>query len=270
VNRPIGVLDSGLGGLTALRELIRLMPGEDFVYFGDTGRVPYGTRSAETILRFTRQDIRFLAAFDLKALVVACGTISSVAMPALEATGFPMIGVVGPAVEAAAKATRNGKIGLMATTASVRSGAYERALTEIQHRAAGCRPCNLTAIACPLLVPLIENGRTGPDDPVLNTILAEYLEPLLAKNVDTLILGCTHYPHIMDAIASQAPGTALVDAGREAALRCAALMPHTTSENTGKSRFFVSDTVDNFSSAAERFLGQPLQNPVERVEIEEY
>ena len=271
-HRPIGVLDSGLGGLTALRELIRLMPGEDFVYFGDTGRVPYGTRSAETILKFTRQDIRFLTSFDIKALVVACGTISSAVLPALEGTyGFPLIGVVGPAAEAAVKATRNGCIGLMATSASVRSGAYERALAATSERTAegGC-PCSLTSVSCPLLVPLIENGKISSHDPILQAVLTEYLEPLLAAGVDTIILGCTHYPHITEALSALAPGVTLIDAGRETALRCASRLACAPSENTGKTRFFVSDTVENFVQAAERFLGQPLQSPAERIEIEEF
>jgi glutamate racemase len=233
--------------------------------------VPYGTRSAATIEKFTRQDIRFLKTFDIAALVVACGTVSTAVLPSLAGEGyaFPMIGVVRPAVQAAIQATRNGSIGLMATAASVRSGAYDKALQDAGTGAPGA-PFSLTSVSCSLLVPLVENGRTDPADPALNIILQEYLEPLLSKNVDVIILGCTHYPLIADAVTALAPGVSLIDAGRETAVYCAGTLPPANPEQTGTVRFYVSDTADNFSAIAERFLGQSLSGSVERIEIEDY
>ena len=158
-NRPIGVFDSGMGGLTAVRELAALLPHEQLIYFGDTGRVPYGGRSRNTIIRYARQDVAFLRSFDLKAIVVACGTVSTTALPILqaEAAGFPIFGVVDPTAQQAVDATRNGKIGLIATRASIRTGAYQAAICQLRPEA------QVTALACPLFVPLVENGRTQPD-----------------------------------------------------------------------------------------------------------
>ena len=153
-NRPIGVFDSGMGGLTAVRELAALLPHEQLIYFGDTGRVPYGGRSRNTIIRYARQDVAFLRSFDLKAIVVACGTVSTTALPILqaEAEGFPIFGVVEPTARQAADATRNGKIGLIATRASIRTGAYQAVITRLRPEA------QVSALACPLFVPLVENG----------------------------------------------------------------------------------------------------------------
>ena len=153
-SRPIGVFDSGLGGLTAVRELTALLPGEDIIYFGDTGRVPYGGRSRETIIQYARQDVAFLRSFDLKAIVIACGTVSSTAMEVLERENpIPIIGVVEPSAQAAAQASRNGVIGLIGTQATIRSGAYERRI------ARGAPQIQVMAAACPLFVPLVEIGR---------------------------------------------------------------------------------------------------------------
>ena len=170
--RPIGVFDSGLGGLTAVRELARIMPEEDLVYFGDTGRVPYGGRSRDILVRYARQDVAFLRTFDPKAIVIACGTVSTTALDVLqEENDIPIFGVGAPAAHAAARETRNGRVGLIGTRASIRSGAYERALN---HLRPGVR---VTARACPLLVPLVENGRFQPGDVVAETVVSEYLAP---------------------------------------------------------------------------------------------
>ena len=193
--RPIGVFDSGLGGLTAMRELSRLLPGERLVYFGDTGRVPYGGRSRETILKYARQDVAFLRQFDPKAVVIACGTVSTTALDTLRAENlFPVWGVVEPAVKAAAAATGNKKVGLIGTAATIRSGAYEKALAELDES------IEVTVRACPLFVPLVENGRTRPGDVVIETVCGEYLEDMKRAGVDTLILGCTHYPLLKEVI----------------------------------------------------------------------
>ena len=171
--RPIGVFDSGLGGLTAVRQLRRLMPSENIIYFGDTARVPYGNRSRETLLQYARQDMRFLRTFDLKAVVIACGTVSTNCLEVLQAeSDMPVIGVVEPAVERAAALTRSKRIGLVATRASVTSGAYERAF----HRSDPA--LEIHALACPLFVPLVEEGRCRPGDVVIETVAEEYLAPL--------------------------------------------------------------------------------------------
>ena len=186
-HRPIGVFDSGLGGLTAVRELRRLLPGEDIIYFGDTGRVPYGSRSREILVRYARQDVAFLRTFDLKAIVVACGTVSTTALEVLvRENDIPVWGVVEPAAQAAAQATRNGRVGLIGTQATIRSGAYERQIAQENPA------IQVLTGACPLFVPLVENGRFRPGDIVAETVAAEYLAPMREAGVDTLVLGCTH------------------------------------------------------------------------------
>ena len=205
-DRPIGVFDSGLGGLTTVRELCRLLPEEDIVYFGDTGRVPYGSRSRETIVKYARQDVAFLRTFDLKTIVIACGTVSTTALDVLAAENpIPVLGVVAPAARAAARATRSGSIGLIGTQASIRSGAYER-LIRAENPAA-----RVLAQPCPLFVPLVENGRFRPGDVVIETVAAEYLAPLKEAGVDTLVLGCTHYPLVEKNIQRLYPGLPLID-----------------------------------------------------------
>ncbi len=264
--QPIGVFDSGLGGLTAVRELTRLMPHEDIVYFGDTGRVPYGTRAPDTIVRYTRQDIRFLQSFDVKALVVACGTASSVALPRIEGEyDLPILGVVTAAASAAVKATKNGNIGILGTAATVGSGAFSRAILEESPNA------RLTSVPCPLFVPLVENGRVSPDDAVLRLVVEEYLTPMKEAGVDTLILGCTHYPIIADAIgAFMGEGVTLINPAREAILTLNQLtaLPKNT-EGEGTCRFFVSDDPALFSKNASLFLGREVSEAVEQITLEE-
>ena len=179
-HRPIGVFDSGLGGLTAVRELMQLLPREDIIYFGDTARVPYGVRSPETILKFARQDMNFLCSYDLKAVVIACGTVSTTSLSTLRREyHLPIIGVVEPTAAQAARATKSGRIGLIATAASIRSGAYERKI-------AAQRPgATVYGKACPLFVPLVENGRFQVGDPVIETVAREYLQSMQDADVDT-------------------------------------------------------------------------------------
>lgn len=265
--RPIGVFDSGLGGLTAVRELSRLLPGEDIIYFGDTGRVPYGGRSRETILRYARQDIAFLRTFDLKAIVIACGTVSANALePLSQENTIPLLGVVQPAVHAAVAATKNKKIGLIGTQASIRSGAYERMISALDPA------IEVTAAACPLLVPLVENGRFRPGDIVAETVTAEYLAPIRAVGVDTLVLGCTHYPLLRPLISAyMGPGVALIDAGEQCARQVAGLLREQDAlapeDETGTHRYYVSDTVDGFARLASIFLQRDVAADVERVDI---
>lgn len=268
-NRPIGVFDSGLGGLTSVRELLARMPGEDIIYFGDTGRVPYGGRSREIITRYARQDVAFLHTFDLKTVVIACGTVSSTAIDVLKAEqDIPMFGVVEPTARRAVQLTRNGKIGLIATQATISTGAYERVIRALAPQT------EIYAAACPLFVPLVENGRTQPGDVVIETVARDYLTPLKEAGVDVLVLGCTHYPLIREVIgAFMGPQVQLVDSGAEAAHEVGWwLSEHdslASADHAGRCRWYVSDA-QGFRELASRFLGRPVTEPVERVDIEQY
>lgn len=269
-NRAIGVFDSGMGGLTTVRELMKILPGEDIIYFGDTGRVPYGSRSPETILKYARQDVAFLQTFDLKAIAVACGTVSTIALDALAAeSSLPLIGVVEPAVDAAIRVTKQGKIGLIGTKATIQSGAYERLLKKK-------RPDTVvTAQACPLFVPLVESGHFAAGDPLVELVVKEYLELFKEQGVDTLILGCTHYPLLADAIGQYlGPQVALVNSGAACAAKMAALLEERVGKNQkaegGIHRYFVSDSTSGFSTLASVFLGEDVTGQVEQIAIEHY
>lgn len=269
--RPIGVFDSGLGGLSAVRRIRQLLPSEDLVYFGDTGRVPYGTRSRETIRRYAAQDLRFLLTeADCRAVVVACGTVSANALDELcAAYDVPIIGVIEPAARAAARATRNGRIAVIATPSTIASEAYTKALHAIDS--------SYTVIgqACALFVPLVENGFVSPDDPIPLAVAERYLAPVREAGADTLILGCTHYPLLSEVIARVLPGVTLIDTGREAAYALSELLAQEpcgagTDTEPGTMRFFVSDEPQGFANAAARFLGEALPIAVQRVNIEAY
>ena len=274
VSRPIGVFDSGLGGLTAVREIRAVLPGEDLVYFGDTGRVPYGTRSHETICRYAAQDLHFLMTeADCRAVVIACGTVSANALDQLRAQyDVPIIGVIEPAAAAAAHATKNGRIGVIATPSTVASEAYVRALHALD------ASFFVTQQACALFVPLVENGFVDADDPIPLAVAERYLAPVREAGIDTLILGCTHYPLLSDVIARVLPGVTLIDTGREAAHALGHLLEQeacapTDAHGLGTSRFFVSDEPQDFARAAARFLGLAPDAPfpiVRRVNIEAY
>lgn len=267
--RPIGVFDSGLGGLTALRELKKLLPKEDLIYFGDTGRVPYGGRGRDTLVRYARQDVAFLRSFDLKAVVVACGTVSANALTELRGENdLPIFGVISPAAEAAAAATRNGKVGVIGTAASVRSKAYEAELARVAPDVA------VTALACPLFVPLVENGRYRPGDRVVELVVEEYLAPMKAAGVDTLVLGCTHYPLLSEVIGGfMGAGVTLIDSGKtcaDAAARWLGERELLNDRGKGSCRYFVSDSTEDFSRLASVFLGEPVTGNVEHIDIERY
>lgn len=262
--RPIGVFDSGLGGLTAVSEIMRILPDEEIVYFGDTARVPYGTRGTDTIMRYVRDDIDFLKKFDIKAVIMACGTASSVTLPFIqEEYDIPIIGVVRPAVEKAIDATKNGKIGIIGTNATIKSRSYER---EILTRLPSAE---IYTAACPLFVPLVENGRTDPDDVVLYTMVEEYLAPIKEAGADTLIMGCTHYPIIERAIAKfMGSNVSLVNPGREAAKFLKENEKIEKNVGSGKYSFFVSDDCDGFIANASKFLGGRLSGEVSLVSME--
>ncbi|MBQ2670200.1 MAG: glutamate racemase, partial [Clostridia bacterium] len=186
-NKSIGVFDSGLGGLTAVKQIMKELPNENIIYFGDTGRVPYGTRSRDTILKYTRGDIRFLKTFDVKVIVIACGTASSAALPMIKNEfDVPIVGVIDAAVYAAVRATKNTKIGVIGTSGTIKSGEYEKQIKAYDSS------MEVYSKACPMFVPLVENGYF--DSPVTKLIVEEYLEDIRSEGVDTLILGCTHSP----------------------------------------------------------------------------
>ena len=267
--KPIGVFDSGLGGLTAARQLRRLMPCENIIYFGDTARVPYGNRSRETLLRYARQDLRFLSQFDLKAVVIACGTISTNCLDELRReSAVPVVGVVEPAVERAAELTRSGKLGLVATRASVGSGAYERAFHKLDPE------LEVHALACPLFVPLVEEGRCRPGDMVIETVAREYLTPLKETGIDTLVLGCTHYPLLEEIIGNvMGPNVALVDVGAEAARACRTLLAEQDAlaeDRQGSARYYTSDRAADFRRLSTLFLGEDAGGLVEHIDISQY
>lgn len=266
-NRPIGVFDSGLGGLTAVKEIIKVLPGEDIIYFGDTGRVPYGTRSTDTIIKYAKQDIRFLLTHNIKTIVIACGTVSTVAInQAREACPVSLMGVVEPSVSKALTSTKNKRIGVIGTSASINSGAYERALK------AGDDEAFVINKACPLFVPLVENGYIEKGNKVTTLIAEEYLAPLKEAGIDTLIMGCTHYPLISDIIADyMGSGVTLIDSGFEAANLLAESLKEEdmlSSESSGRLSFFVSDSADNFERLGGMFLNQNINGRVSRIDIE--
>lgn len=263
-NRPIGVFDSGLGGLTVVKELKRLLPDEDIVYFGDTGRVPYGTRSNEIVRRYAREDEAFLLSQNVKMVVAACGTVSSVAYMTGEELPVPFLGVVTPAAEQAAAATKNGRIGVIGTPVTVKSRSHARAILKHLPDAV------IVANACPLFVPLVEEGWIAADDPVTRQIAARYLEPIIEGGVDTLIMGCTHYPALRPVLADiLGDAVTLIDPGTATALQVKARLAaeDALSDRGGSCRYFVSDRPDTFSKIAEILLGEAIRDAVQEIDI---
>ncbi len=260
---PIGVFDSGLGGLTALRQLERDLPLESFVYFGDTARVPYGGRDRATLEAYAREDVAFLRSFHVKAILVACGTVSSVLLDELKDDyPFPLFGVVESAVHAAAKRTENGKIGIWGTAATIASGAYARRLAALGVQ-------NTVSVPCPRFVPLIEAGRTAPEDPEVAAAVAAYLSEIRAYGADTLILGCTHYPLLAQAIRAEAGDQlTLIDPGKESAGRMKEVLTQADllSAGPGGTRYFVSGEEERFARLGGAFMGKDLQGKVERAD----
>ena len=253
-SRPIGVFDSGLGGLTAVRELFRTLPGESVVYFGDTARLPYGSKSRDTVTRFSLEIAAFLVRQDIKCLVVACNTASSYALEALVRTlDVPVVGVIDPAVRAALELSPRRRSGVIGTLGTVGSGAYARVVESLAPDA------RVLSHACPLFVPLIEEGWV--DHPVTRMVAQEYLAELSSGGLDTLILGCTHYPLIAPLIAElMGPEVRLIDSGAEAARAIAALLRERgqLSSRDPEHRFYLTDEPRNFARVARAFLGREL------------
>lgn len=254
--KPIGLLDSGLGGLTVAREIFRLLPAESIVYFGDTAHVPYGSRPEEELLGFARRIVEFLVGRGVKYIIFACNTSSSISLDIIKGEYFvPMIGVIKPGAREAVAATSSGCISLIATRATVESGAYERAIAELNPAV------RVYSIATPKLVPLVEAGELNT--PNTRRIVAEYLAPLKAVGTDTLILGCTHYPYLVHIIRDVVgPEVAIVDPAaatvREAAEEMNRLGLLNNPGGDYRCEYYVSGDPVTFKREAERFLGQKL------------
>lgn len=266
--RPIGVFDSGLGGLTAVRRLGDVLPNEDIIYLGDTGRVPYGSRSRDTIIKYSTQAVDFLQEKGVKAIIIACNSASAAAIEVLEARSpLPIFGVVDAASAAAIAGTKNRRIGVIATEATVRSGAYARCIQS------GAPDAAVYSAACPLFVPMVENGRIKPGDIVIETLAEEYLAPLRAREIDTLILGCTHYPLLYDVIAkTMGPEVLLIDSGAEGALIMAETLGRrdmlSGGTAPGRRQYFVTDSTDGFSRLASLFLSSDVGDDVRQITLE--
>ncbi len=268
-NRPIGVFDSGLGGLTAVKELKRVLPNESIIYFGDTGRVPYGTKSAETIVKFAKQDMNFLLQNNVKAIVAACGTVSSTASEVGKSLPVPYIDVITPTAKAAADYTKNGRIGILGTPATIKSGSFVKKLNEINPE------LSLFTEACPLFVPLVENGFITIGDEVTSLAARRYLTRINAEKVDTVILGCTHFPIIKWAIGNAVgEKVKLIDSGKETAHYVAELLENKNllceENHKAEYKYFVSDSTEGFTNVAEIFLGGYIDGETHRIDIEKY
>ena len=250
--QPIGVFDSGIGGLTVLKELLVRLPGESFIYFGDTARVPYGTKSAETVRRFSRENVHFLLERNVKMVVVACNTASSHALPMLEAEfDVPVVGVIEPGVRAAVEASTSHRIGVIGTAATVRSNAYPDKIVE---RLPGAV---VISQACPLFVPLVEEGWV--DRPVTRMVAQEYLKVFEGTGIDTLVLGCTHYPLLKGVIGDVVGGdVVLVDSAVETAREVERVLRERGSAGSDGGDFHIvlSDTSPAFEGLAARCLGR--------------
>lgn len=263
-NHPIGIFDSGLGGLTTVREIQRIMPGENIIYFGDTGRVPYGNRSRDTIIRYTKDDIDFLVTHDIKLIIAACGTASSVALPVLkDRYDIKIMGVLESACRKAVEVTKNRRIGVIGTSGTIKSGKYEELIHSLSPEA------EVFSNPCPMFVPLVENGYARSEAAKL--IAKDYLLPLKNQNVDTLILGCTHYPLLTEVISDimgkevnlLSPGALAAEEAKSYLEKCQLL----SDRECGDSEFFVSDSVENFALLGSTFLGKPIEGKVHLAEV---
>ena len=267
MDNPIGIFDSGIGGLTVVKQLLRMLPNENLVYFGDTARVPYGTKSKKLIRQYALEDAAFLMKFDIKLLVIACNSASAAAVDLLQSTlPIPVTGVIDPGVHAAINASKNKRIGVIGTTATIGSNAYNESLKKIDP------DVQVYGQPCPILVSLVEEGWTGEE--VTRLAVRKYLEPLLEARVDTLILGCTHYPVIRDLIQQEAGmDVRLIDSGEETALVVQSMLSELNMQRKlaepGHVDFYVSDIPGKFDEVGTRFLGQPLVN-AQRVDFDQF
>ncbi|MEJ2696392.1 MAG: glutamate racemase [Candidatus Sulfobium sp.] len=261
---PVGVFDSGIGGLTVLKELLAVLPNEGIVYLGDTARVPYGIRSADTVTRYSFENTRFLFSIGIKLLVVACNTVSSISIQAIRASiGIPVIGVIEPGARAAAAVTRNNRVGVIGTDATVRSGSYSRAIKAVNHS------IEVFGLPCPLFVPLVEEGWT--EGAIVELTAERYLREMKDKGIDTLVLGCTHYPLIKDVLSKiMGQGVVLIDSAIETASQVKSTLRELSllKEGTDKvpREFYVTDSPEKFVTVGERFLGRKI-DCIKKIEL---
>lgn len=264
----IGIFDSGLGGLTAVEELRKVLPRADYVYFGDTARIPYGTRSVDTIRSYALQDCRFLVSQGVTSILAACGTVSTNALDILRATfDLPIVGVVEGAAKKAAQIAKNGRgrVLVLGTPATIKSGAFEKALNKN-----GCN--DVVSVACPMFVSLAENGYTSVNHIPALEIAREYLSPVADMRPDAVILGCTHYPLLSEVISYFLPDSVLVSSGAEAVSELKDMLIVSSRQEIqggGKGKYYVSDGVESFSESAHRFLHAPVSD-VTVIDINNY
>ncbi len=268
-NRPIGVFDSGLGGLTVFKEIADQLPHESLVYFGDSGRAPYGTKSRDTVIKYTLQDIRFLMTHDIKMIVIACNTMSAHSYEFVRRNhDLPIIEVIGAGAVAAVAETRNKKVGIIGTPATVNSGAYQKAINKLDDSIEICQK------ACPLFVPLVEEGQEWWENDITYNIAKEYLAPLKQTGVDTLVLGCTHYPLLKNTISKvMGEGVTLVSSAFEVARVVKRIISDKNMQRdprlTPTYHYYTSDSVEKFEPLCSAILGRTI-NSAKKVDIEEY
>jgi glutamate racemase len=263
-DKPIGVFDSGIGGLTVLKEIIRELPNEGTIYLGDTARVPYGIRSQETVIRYSFENTKFLFSKDIKLLVIACNTASSVSLEVIKnSISIPVIGVIEPGAKAAVRATRNKKIGVIGTEATVKSNSYTKAIKAIDES------IEVLGLSCPLFVPLVEEGWTAGD--IVTLIAKRYLEEIKDKGIDTVVLGCTHYPLLKKVIAGvMGEGVRLIDSAVETSHEIKTILDVIDLKREQKGmplrRFYVTDSPERFLKVGENFLGQKIEH-IEKITV---
>lgn len=263
MSNSLGIFDSGLGGLTVLKQILAVNGYDRIVYFGDTGRVPYGTRSRETIQKYAMQDVRFLLSKQIDEIIIACGTVSANAIDQLKsAFSLPITGVIDVSAQAAARETKNGRIGVIGTKATIASRVYLQKLHTLAPQV------QVFSVACPLFVPLVEYGFAKADSDIVDKTCQFYLQELKEKEIDTLILGCTHYPLLKKPIERFFDGrVTLIDSGVEMAKRLAASGRKTT---TPRVEFYVSDEAETFGENAAVFLGSSVAPVAQCVDIQKY
>lgn len=255
-NAPIGVFDSGVGGLTVVKEIIKILPEEQIIYFGDTARVPYGSKSKETVTAYSQQIVNFLLSKEVKAIVIACNTASALALEAVsKEVNIPIIGVIEPGAKTAVQTTQNGNIGVIATEATIRSGIYEDIISSTN------KEIKVYGKACPLFVPLVEEGWSG--DPVTKEIARRYISEFDGRNIDTLVLGCTHYPLLYNVIKGiVGENVELVNPAYETAAALYDILKTKNlfcGSNKESYQFYVSDGAEKFQSFANTILSCEMQ-----------
>lgn len=262
--QPIGIFDSGIGGLTVLKEILKVLPYENTVYLGDTARVPYGIRSPETVLRYSFDNTRFLISKNIKLLVIACNTSSAISLDAIKKTvNIPVIGVIEPGAKAAVRSTKNKMIGVIGTEATIKSNSYTRAIKKLDEQ------ISVSGLACPLFVPLVEEGWI--DGTIAHLVAEKYLSKFKNTNIDTIVLGCTHYPLLKKIISNvMGPEVVLIDSAIETAAEIKDILQKKglkrQKEDMPSRQFFVTDSVEKFLNIGEKFLGEKINN-IEKIQL---